>query len=101
MYIFALLLDTSLCKQSYILYQSKDLVEKNLNYLFRTLNRSSICPQMNERQQRKPVIDSASETRKKEDEKETIKQEKKTSEEEEEVHSEPPSKTKIWRRKSQ
>ena len=46
-------------KQSYILRHSNDLVEKNLNYPgHSTATSIYICPKINERQQRKPVIDS-------------------------------------------
>ena len=41
LYIFPFLLDTSYCKQSYILCPSQDLVEKNLNYPLKTLNRGN------------------------------------------------------------
>ena len=55
LYIFALLADTSKCKQSYISCQSKDLVEK-IWIIHSGHSTASICSQMNKRQQRKPIL---------------------------------------------
>ena len=57
LYIFALPLDTSLCKQSYIIVQIKRFSRKNSELSTQDTQQGySICTQMNESQQRKPVV---------------------------------------------
>ena len=56
LHIFALPLDNNLCKQSYIIVPIKRFSRKKFELSTQDTQQGySICPQMNESQQRKPV----------------------------------------------